>query len=251
MSETASDHLITADSLMRGAVIRAVLHCDRTVYTNQPEVEVLELPVLLGQGDNVWAFSRSLHGPISPLGGRGVPCAYGYSTRYGLVANASHLDGLARVYDLAAYAARRFLTVEAGDPVWQPGADEGPLKAAIEAGRRLRAVVQTASGLVAGLSIHLAEYHGRRDVVLYTEYEAVPAFVLAVPFLERISAEVATKRAAAGSQPLITGLLEPQRTGFESLYFRLSTDGRLARWDAAAQSFATAEVWKRLTILAR
>ncbi|WP_119422294.1 hypothetical protein [Desertibaculum subflavum] len=250
MSDTASDHLITADALIRGAVIRAVLHCDRSTYANQPEVEVLELPVLLGQGDNVWAFSRSLHGPISPLGGRGIPCAYGYSTRYGLVANASHLDGLARVYDLAAYAAHRFLTVEAGDPIWQPGADEGPLKAAIEAGRRLRAVLETASGLTLGLSVHLAEYHGRRDVALFTEYEAVPAFVLAAPFLERISAEVAAKRGAA-TGPIMTGLLDPQRTAFESLYFRLSTDGRLMRWDPAAHSFATAEVWKRLTILAR
>lgn len=250
MSDIASDHLITSDSLTRGAVIRAVLHCDRATYPNQPEVEVLELPVLLGRDDNVWAFSRSLHGPISPLGAHGVPCAYGYSTRYGLVANASHLDGLARVYDLAAYAAHRFLTVEAGDPVWQPGGDEAPLKAAIESGQRLRAVLETADGLTAGLSIHLAEYHGPRDIVVYTEYEAVPAFVLAADFLDRLATDIAAKRAAAAT-PIVTGLLEPQRTGFASLYFRLGTDGRLARWDPAAQAFATPELWRRLTILAR
>jgi hypothetical protein len=74
--------------------------------------------------------------------------------------------------------------------------------------------------------------------------------VLAVPFLERLSTEMAAKR-EADAQPIITGLLEPQRTGFDSLYFRLSTGGSLARWNPAAQAFATPELWKRLTILAR
>src|SRR5690606_28129490 len=64
MADGSQADLITPDRLRRGDVIRAVLHCDREAYTNQPEVEVLELPVLFGRGDNVWAFSRSLHGPI-------------------------------------------------------------------------------------------------------------------------------------------------------------------------------------------
>jgi hypothetical protein len=250
MPDPVSDHLISAGSLTTGAVIRAVLHCDSATYTNQPEVEVLELPVLVGRGDNVWAFSRSLHGPISPLGARGMPCAYGYSTRYGLVANASHLDGLARVYDLAAYAAHRFLTVAAGDLVWQPGADEAPLRAAIEAGLRLRIVLETTDGLSLGLSVHLAEYHGRRDIALYTEYEAVPSFVLADEFLDRLATRLAATREAADN-PTVTGLLEPQRTAFDSLYFRLNTAGSVARWDAAAQGFATPQPWKRLAVFAR
>ena len=250
MSDPAPADLISAERLAEGAIIRAVLHCDRALYANQPEVEVLELPVLLGQGDNVWAFSRSLHGPISPLGARGHACAYGYSTRYGLVANASHQDGLARVYDLGAYAAHRFVAVSGGEAVWRPGEDEGPLRAAIEAGKRLRAVLEAADGVMLALDIHLAEHHGPRNTVLYTEYDAVPAFALAPAFLDRLAAEIEAKRAAA-DKPMITGLLDPQRTGFESLYFRLHTGGGFARWDAAAQAFGRAELWKQLTVFAR
>lgn len=251
MSDSSQADLITPDRLRRGDVIRAVLHCDREAYTNQPEVEVLELPVLFGRGDNVWAFSRSLHGPISPLGARGMSCAYGYSTRYGAVANASHSAGLARIYDLWSYAGHRFVAASGGEAVWQRGEDPARLREAIEAGRKLRVVLNTADELTVALEVHLAEYHSPRDVVLYTEYDAVPVFVFAADFLEQLAARLAATRAAAAGKRVFAGFLDPQRTAFESLYFRISTGGGLARWDAATQAFGTPEPWKQLTILAR
>ena len=74
--------------------------------------------------------------------------------------------------------------------------------------------------------------------------------MLAQEFLDRLAARLAATREAADN-PTVTGLLEPQRTAFDSLYFRLNTSGSVARWDAAARTFATPVPWKRLAVFAR
>jgi hypothetical protein len=127
-----------------------------------------------------------------------------------------------RLFPLA--DAATFRTGARYTPLWHPGAAIGPVRSAVENGRRLKARIAF-DGYRLVVPLHTLEAHDDgRSFTAYTEYDGMPELLRHLAVVDRLSHQVLVERRRRrdGQVPIIEG---PAEDGCFLSYFKISPNG--------------------------